>query len=128
MAAQTSPAIMRNPGKGTFPNFIVKDGFAGRQAVKMHPALEGWDPRETNPLEVEQKRIHVDADDYQLTIGGKARQPVKVMEIPEGTAGALYVRDSEADRQGVEALKDWLTQQEIENRHRPRNNVEIEQE
>ncbi len=123
----TSPAINRNPGHGTFPNFIVMDGNVGRHPVKMHPALEGWDPGETNPAEVEQRRIHVDADDYQLTIGGEARQPLKVMEIPEGVSEAVHIWD-EDDRRGVQALKEWLEKQEVENRQRPRNNVEVDQE
>jgi hypothetical protein len=126
VAAQTSPAGGRNPGHGTFPNFM--EGNVGRHPVKMHPALEGWDPNETNPLEVEQKRIHVDAEDYLLTIGEEARQPLKVMPIPHGVADALYVTDEEEDRRGVQALKDWLNRHEVANRQRPRNTVEVDQE
>ena len=104
------------------------EGAVARTPVKMHPALEGWDPGETNPLEVEQRRGYADPEDYELTVGGKARQPLKVMDIPHDTADALYVHDSEADRRGVEAVKDWLERHEVENRQRPRNNVEVDQE
>jgi hypothetical protein len=124
--AQDSPAGNRNPGHGTMVNFM--EGNVGRWPVRMNPALEGWDPRETNPGEVEQMRVHVDADDYHLTVGGQARQPLKVMPIPEGIASALYTYDEEAEKRSIEDLKAWLEHQDVANRQRPRNNVDVEQE
>ncbi len=125
IGAQTSSAAFNNPGHGTFPNFMVKDGMVARHPVKMHPALEGWDPGETSPGDVEKRRIHVDADDYQMTLfeARQARQEARPVEIQD----QLYFRGDD-DRQRSKDLREWLEDQDEENRQRPRNNVEVEKD
>lgn len=126
IGAQASPAGNRNPGEGTMVNFM--EGNVGRHPVRMHPALEGFDPNATSLGDVERRRVYVDADDYQLTIGGVARQPLKVWPIPHDISEVLYVSDSKADREAAAATKAWLEHQDVTNRQRPRNNVDVTRE